>query len=192
MRHYKTMLVVPALLAIAALLAALPAVAKDAPGYIDLDFIQIPNGADEIEDINLGPVLKEVVREARENEDLEIAELLGMVHNLRLISFSLDDHRTTEQAAAGVDKLQDQLRSEDWDRLMRIKDGDEITSIHIKYHDDNMVGLTVVSFTPDEEFLVVNVVGDLDLGKLMRLAGQLDQNELEDYLEKFDGEVHIE
>ena len=46
------------------------------PGYIDLSFIEIPDDADEIQDIDLSLVLKDVVREAKANDDMEIAELL--------------------------------------------------------------------------------------------------------------------
>lgn len=169
------------------------ALAGDEPGYIDLNFIEIPDNADQIQDIDLGLVLKDVVREAKANDDLEIAELLSMVHSLRLRSFSLDES-TVEMARKSVEKVAARLEKDDWDTLMKFKDGNELTTINIKYHNDNMVGLMVVVFEPDEEVLFVNVVGDLDLGKLMKLAGELDTDDLEEYLEKVDGghEVHID
>lgn len=165
----------------------------DQPGYIDLSFIEIPDDADEIQDIDLGPVLKDVVREAKANDDLEIAELLAMVHNLRLRSFSVDQ-KSAGKARKSVEKITARMKADDWDTLMKFKDGDELTTINIKYHKDNMVGLTVVVFDPTSEVLFVNVVGDLDLGKLMKLAGQLDSGELEEYLDQMDGvhNIHID
>jgi len=163
------------------------------PGYIDLNFINIPDDADQIQDIDLGVVLKDVVREAKANNDLEIAELLAMVHTLRLRSFSVDES-SVEMARKSVEKVADRLKKDDWDTLMKFKDEGELTTINIKYHNDNMVGLMVVVFDPEEEVLFVNVVGDLDLGKLMKLAGELDSGELEEYLEKVDGghNIHID
>ena len=160
------------------------------PGYIDLDFINIPDDADEIQDINLGPVLKDVVREARANDDLEIADLLTMVHNLRMRSYSLDRY-TTADAKSAVDRIASRLKNDDWDTLMKFKDGDELTTISTKYHNDNMVGLMVVVFAPDEEVMFINVVGDLDLGKLMKLASEMDKGELEEYLEKVEDRSSI-
>ena len=166
---------------------------SDQPGYVDLEFIQIPDDAEEIQDINLGPVLKDVVREARKNDDLEIAELLTMVHSLRMRAFSIDE-QSVKMAKDAVDKIAARLKKDDWDNLMKFKDGGELTTISTKYHNDNMVGLMVVVFSPDEEVMFINVVGDLDLGKLMKLAMELNTDELEEYLEKFDGgsSIHIE
>ncbi len=172
---------------------ALAAKSSDQPGYVDLEFIQIPDDADEIQDIDLGPVLKDVVREAKNNDDLEIAELLTMVHRLRMRAFSLDEN-SEGMAKAAVDKIADILKKDDWDNLMKFKDSDELTTISTKYHNDNMVGLMVVVYSPEDEVMFINVVGDLELGKLMKLAGDLDTDELEEYLGKFEngGSIHIE
>ncbi len=172
---------------------ALAAKDADQPGYIDLSFIQIPDDAEEIQDIDLGPVLKDVIREAEANNDHEIVALLAMVHSLRLRAFSVDEN-SVKMARESVDKVTARLKKDDWDTLMKFKDEGELTTINIKYHDDNMVGLTVVVFDPTEEVLFVNVVGDLDLGKLMKLAGELDSGELEEYLEKVEGGhgIHID
>ncbi len=166
---------------------------SDEPGYVDLDFIQIPDDAEEIQDIDLGPVLKDVVREAKKNDDLEIAELLTMVHHLRMRAFSLDRY-TDSIAKDAVDKIAKRLKEDDWDNLMKFKDGGELTTISTKYHNDNMVGLMVVVFSPEDEVMFINVVGDLDLGKLMRLATELDSGELEEYLEQFEdsSSIHLE
>ena len=35
---------------------------EDAPGYVDLEWIEIPDTADEIQDIDLSPVLLDALR----------------------------------------------------------------------------------------------------------------------------------
>lgn len=170
---------------VTALVCVSGSVMAEEPGFIDLSFIEIPDDADQIQDIDLSLVLEDVVREARANDDLEIAELLAMVHNLRLRSFSVDEN-SVEMARQSVEKVSRRLKEDDWDTLMKFKDGGELTTINIKYNDGNMVGLTVVVFDPTDEVLFVNVVGDLELGKLMKLAGQLDTAELEEYLDQID------
>lgn len=180
-----------ALLIILVILLTGPAYAA-VPGFVDLEFINIPDDADEIQDIDLGPVLKDVVRDAKANDDLEIAELLSMVTNLRMRAYSLDKY-TTDEAREYKDVVAKRLKADDWNTLMKFKDGDELVTISTKYHDDNMVGLTVVVFEPEEEVLFINVVGDLDLGKLMRLASEMDTDDLEEYLDQVDGKhIHID
>lgn len=190
MRHFKFNMFLFSFALICISGSALAASGSDEPGYIDLSFIDIPDDAETIQDINLGPVLKDVRREARENDDMAIAELLSMVHSLRLRAFSVDEN-TVKMARQAVEKVSARLKKDDWDSLMKFKDEGELTTISIKYHDDNMVGLMIVVFDPDDEVLFVNVVGDLDLGKLMKLAGELDGEDLEKYLEKVDGEYNI-
>ena len=197
MHHFKKKTTIQLVFLIALIMAlaapVMAARASDKPGYVDLDFIEIPEDADTIQDIDLGAVLKDVAREAKENDDLAIAELLAMVHHLRMRSFSVESDSEND-ARQYVKKVAATLKDDDWDTLMRFKDGDESTTISTKYHNDNMVGLMVVVFSPDDEAMFINVVGDLDLGKLMRLATDLDTDELEGYLEKFeDGSgIHLE
>ncbi len=163
----------------------------DQPGYVDLEFIDIPNDADQIQDIDLGPVLKDVISKAKENDDPEIAELLTMVHHLRMRAYSLDKY-SVKGAEEAVEVIARRLKQDDWDNLMKFKDEDELTTISTKYHNDNMVGLMVVVFSPDEEVMFINIVGDLDLGKLMSLAGELDTDELEEYLEQVESSSGID
>ncbi len=163
------------------------------PGYVDLSFIDIPDDAESFQDIDLSLVLKDVAREAKKNDDLAIAELLSMVHSLRLRSFSVDSN-SEKMAKKAVKKISERLEKDGWDTLMRFKDSDELTTISTMYHNDNMVGLTVVVFSPEDEAMFINIVGDLDLGRLMRLASQLDSHDLEGYLEQFGDEsgLHLE
>lgn len=183
MSHFTKKFLLLALLAVTLTVPTGMAAASDQPGYLDLDFIDIPQDADQIQDINLGPMLKEVVREARNNEDPEIAELLSMVHNLRLRSFSIDEN-SAEMASKAVAKVSSRLKKDDWDNLMKFKDGDQLTTVSTKYHNDHMVGLMIVVYEPESEVTFINLVGELDLGKLMRLATEVDSDELGDYLDQ--------
>ncbi len=193
MRHSKFNLLILLLALFCLSGSALAARDADKPGYIDLSFIEIPDDAEEMQDIDLGPVLKDVIREAKANDDVAIADLLAMIHSLRFRSYSVDSN-SAPKARKSIEKVTDRMKSDDWDTLMKFKDGDEMTTINVKYHDDNMVGLMVMVFDPTDEVMFVNVVGDLDLGKLMKLAGELDSEELEDYLKKVEGDydIHID
>lgn len=171
------------------LIAAVPAVAgvEDEPGYIDLSFIDIPFDANEVQDIDLTSVLDNIADDARADGQDELAELLGMVRSVRVKWFSLtqDDHARVK---GDVEKVMKTLDDRDWTRIIYIKDDDETVSVSTKNVDGEILGLTVVVYEPGEEAGFVNVVGNIDLGKVLTMAGEMDFDDLEEYMEEYGGE----
>jgi hypothetical protein len=154
-------------------------------GYIDLEWIDIPEDAAEIQDIDLGPILGDLAQDAKEKGDDALFQALGMVHSIRVKSYSVDEGGD-RQAQRAVDRIADQLKSEDWKRLVYFKDGDETVSVNTKYQGEDMVGLMIVTYEPQDSVAFVNVVGDLDLGALLSLAKNMDHDNIEDMLEELD------
>ena len=60
------------------------------PGYVDLEWIRIPDDADEIKDIDLSPMLMSFAQDAKENGDDALVQALAMVRSLRVKAFSAD------------------------------------------------------------------------------------------------------
>ncbi|MGD9549101.1 MAG: DUF4252 domain-containing protein [Candidatus Krumholzibacteriia bacterium] len=179
--------------ALAALLAAGLATASDLdkePGYLDLEWIKIPADAEEVKDIDLSSMLLSIAAEADEAGDPELAEALTMIKAVRVKAFSLEGE--DDETAGTVQKITDKLEKGGWNRLIYSKDGREITSVSTKRVDGKMVGLVLVYFSPGEEAAFVNVVGDLDLGTMFRLAQHFDSEEFEAMIEGLDGKAGIE
>lgn len=179
--------------ALAALLAAGPATASELakePGYMDLEWIKIPAAAEEVKDIDLSAMLLSIAAEADEAGDPELAEALTMIKGVRVKAFSLEGE--DDETAKTVQKVTDQLEKGGWTRLIYAKDGQEITSVSTKRVDGQMVGLMVVYFSPGEEAAFVNVVGDLDLATMFKLAQHFDGEEFEAMIEGLDGKAGIE
>ena len=159
-------------------------VAKEV-GYIDLEWITIPDDASEIQDIDLGPILGDIAKDAKENGDDALVQALAMVRSIRVKSFSVDEGGNAE-ASGAVEKISAKLKNEDWKRLIYMKDGDETVSVNTKYDGEDLVGLMIVTFEPNESVAFVNVVGDLDLGTLLSLAKKIDHDSIEGMLEDLD------
>lgn len=174
-------------LTLAALLAlpALAANVKDLPGYFDLTWIDVPQDAAEFQDIDLSTVLLGVAADAEEAGDTDLATALSMVKSIRVKAFS------TETTPAGdiddmIQRITKQLKKDDWEQLISMKDDEERVTVSTKYRDGNMVGLMIVAYEAAEEVAFVNVVGDLDLATLMKLGlgmGELDLDDLIDRAE---------
>ncbi len=170
---------------------ALAGSVEDELGYMDLEWIVIPDDASEIQDIDLGPILGGLSADAEEKGDDALVEILAMIRSIRVKSFSIEEGGN-EKAKNSVDKVTAKLKTDDWKRLIYMKDGDETVSVNTKYDGPDLVGLMIVNYEPDDSVAFVNVVGDLDLGTLIGLAKQIDHDSIEDMLEGLDGIDGIE
>ena len=166
-------------LLVSASLAVAGSIEKE-PGYIDLDWIEIPDDADEIHDIDLTTMLIDLADDAREEGEAELAELLGVIRSVRLRAFSLTDRN--ELTEKTVQKMLEQLEKSDWNRMIYMKSGDEVVSVSTLRHDGDTVGLTVVAYDPEDGAVFINVVGDLDFGTLLRLASEYDMDDLDEMI----------
>lgn len=191
-RLIPTLLLVLAL-ALSALAGAAPAAAaddiRDLPGYVDLDWIRIPAGAAEIQDITLDPVLAGLAAsQTTAGDDEALRQALAMVKSVRVKSFSLAEGQEAGGVAGDVKKLQERLEKGGWQRLVYVKDGEETVTISTLYQGGLMVGLMLLTYEPGDSATFVNVVGNLDLPTLMRLAGQMHGEQLQGFIKGIDGE----
>lgn len=167
------------LTAVLAVLLAVPALAEDItklPGYVDLDWISIPSGATEIQDIRLDPLLAGLAAGGSDT-DPALNQALAMVKSVRVKSFSLAG---VDEASVAVDvkKLQDRLAKNTWQRLIYVKEGEETVTVSTLNHAGKLAGLMVLTYEPGDSATFINVVGDLDLTTLLRLATQMHGGEL--------------
>ncbi|MBK7671305.1 MAG: DUF4252 domain-containing protein [bacterium] len=169
---------------------ALPALAQDItklPGYVDLDWIRIPDGAAEIQDIVLDPVLAGLAAGGGGVEDAALNQALAMVKSVRVKSFSLAEGQDESTVSADVKKLQERLTKDHWQRLIYMKEGEETVTVSTLHRGEDMVGLMLLTYEPGDSATFVNVVGDLDLTTLLRLATQMHGDELGGMLKGIDG-----
>ncbi len=157
---------------------------KGTPGYIDLEWIQIPDDAMEVQDIDLGVVLLGLAASAEENRDEALLQALVMIKSIRVKSWSIDGN--DKNAEKAMKKVAAELKSDDWNRLFYTKDDDETVTISIRYEDKDMVGLMLVTYEPGDTVTFVNVVGDLDLGTLFKLVQQFEDNSIEELMEELE------
>ncbi|MCP4574242.1 MAG: DUF4252 domain-containing protein [bacterium] len=158
---------------------------EDEPGYVDLEWITIPDDADEIQDIDLTPMLLAAAKDVEdEDTDAALMEALTMVRSIRVRAWSMDDEDARTSDA--VERITTRLKKESWKRLIYVKSDDETVVVNAKYDDGDMVGLVLVVHEPGDSVAFVNVVGDLDLANLFKLATMIDSEELDDLMVNHD------
>lgn len=157
------------------------------PGYVDLGQIRVPDGAETLQEIDLGPDLLAAAFKSDEMEPGDaraMAEALEMVKSVRLISFETAGESAVA-ARSQVDALQKKLEKADWKRIVMMKDKEEYVVVSVLNGPNYIQGLMVMAVEPDEATFV-NIVGELNLSTMAQLAGELHSQEMEAVLKNLE------
>ena len=108
---------------------------------------------------------------SKDPDDAEIRELIKGVKGIYVKSFTFE--KEGEYSPAEIDSVMSQLRGGAWSKIIGVtskKDGDNV-EVYLNTAGDQINGLAVLSIEP-KEFTVVNIVGPINLEKLVQLEGQ--------------------
>lgn len=108
---------------------------------------------------------------SKDPDDAEIRELIKGVKGIYVKSFTFE--KEGEYSPAEIDSVMSQVRGGAWSKIIGVtskKDGDNV-EVYLNTAGDQINGLAVLSIEP-KEFTVVNIVGPINLEKLVQLEGQ--------------------
>ena len=157
------------------------------PGYVNLNEIKIPAGAETLQEIDLGPDLLAAAFKSDEmtaGDARTMAEALEMVKSVRLISFAIEGESAVA-ARDQVDSLQKKLESGSWKRVVMMRDKEEYVVVSVLHGPSYIQGLMVMAVELDEATFV-NIVGELNLSTMAQLAGELHSKEMEAVLKNLE------
>lgn len=164
MRANKSRLL-PALVALAALLGGCVESSMVARTRMDFED-ELPETEFEKEfAIRLGRVstaiIKPVAFFALENEEGEgEAQFLRKIKKVHFASYLVDGF-PEDLDAHSLGSLDERMRKQGWDRMVRTRDSDEITWVFVRENGDEIRDLLVVALA-DDEMVIVRVGGRLD------------------------------
>jgi hypothetical protein len=174
-KRLNTSILLPLLLA--ACLASLPALAQSARLQItNLD--KLSNKAAEVVDVTLdGSMLKLAAKflgESKDPEEVGVKELVDKLKGIYVKSFEFD--KEGEYSSEDVEAIRAQLRAPAWSRVVGVtskRDG-ENAEVYLMTAGDagNILGLAVICADPTE-LTVVNIVGPIDIDRLVAIEGKM-------------------
>ena len=149
------------------------------PGYVDFGNFEKYEDSDNITEVLIEEHLLKMVAKLAGDQDEELSGLIGGLKLIKVYSFEVDKNNETDvkKRIKNVDK---KLMDQNWDRIVRVRQKDEVTNIYIKTEDDDKVlGLVVASLEKDGEATFVNIVGNINLETIGRLSEKFNIPELE-------------
>ena len=168
----------PLLAGLLVMTAALVAQAQDARiQTASLD--HLASKASQTVDVNIDERLMRLASKFFSDKDAEEKEIKALVAGIKGISVkSFEFEADGQYTAADVESIRSQLRGTQWTRLVDVrskKDGG--LEVYLSLTGDVINGLAVL-VTDDRELTIVNIVGPVDLEKLIKLEGQFGVPEL--------------
>jgi len=177
--------------AIAIAMAVVPAGAKSKdkdkddykkhPGYVDFEAMGVFGDLESAVEVLLkGPML-DIAKNAVEEDDPELAGVLGGLKLVRVQVFNLDRSSTKEvrertKAAAA------ELEKRGWEIMVRVREDDENVYVYTlpSKKGDMIDGMVVMVVDDGDEAVFVNIAGTIDPAQMGKLGESFHLNELGD------------
>lgn len=144
------------------------------PGYVALDrYITIPTEAETSIEVFLKAPLLRMVSAATRGDEPELAEMIDGISLIRVQGFSVEAEnlaRCREEIAA----LAAGMEESGWERVARIREGDELIHVYLKTNGEGVDGLMMMGFEEPDEAIFVNIVGDIDPAQIGRLGSKFN------------------
>jgi len=157
-------------------LTSLAVAQTGSPGYYPIEEMGIFSEADLEVDVDLGGAMMQVAAGAVEQQDESLAELVANLERVRV-----QVGKPSAVDAAGVARrmadAKARLEGSGWHKIVSVEDDTEQVYFYALERDGRISGLTGFVNETGEEFVVVNIVGDIDpraLGRVLAHLGGID------------------
>jgi len=147
-------------------------------GYFPIDQFSLLTSESMTLEVNLSGAMLGMVAAALDEEDPEFSQL---VRGLAGIRIRIGDIESLDLSAvrSGLGRATSWLEDHGWETFIRLREDDEELYVYMRMDDGDMVGTTVLVLEPEDQVVMVNVVGRLDLALLAGLADSLDIPQLD-------------
>jgi len=143
---------------------------KDIRGLVPLDYEAF--GEPKVE-INLSGSLFKFIGRAAAEEEPELGKFLVELKALRVRIY--EPEQLKGNVADVVRHFETHLKKKGWEVIARIKEENNNVGVHALGNEESVHGLFVIISSENEELVLVNIAGNIDLaqvGKLGKIAGE--------------------
>ena len=175
----------PIALAALVLLLALPAARaqtaqtmKSQPGYLPIEQLNLFPPEKLSVEVNIeGPILR-MIAAATKQDDPGFSTVIAGLKGITLQAFPLKgvDAAAVKTRIAGAVRW---LEGHAWTASIKVRDKGEETYVYLKQNGDRIEGLTLLSVSPGDEAVVINIVGTIDPAQLGRIGQKFDLPQLQ-------------
>jgi hypothetical protein len=146
---------------------------KAQPGYVPLDQLALFPQEKLSTEINIEGALLSLIAAGTKRAEPEFSSLISGLKAINLQVFPLKDV-DEGSLRTRIGRTVRWLEDRGWKSTLRVKEKGEETYIYLKESGGKIDGLTLLSLTPGDEAVVINIVGRIDPAQIGRLAQHFD------------------
>ena len=142
------------------------------PGYVPIEELGLFPAEKLSVEINIDAPLLRMVAEATKREDPGFSAVLAGLKSIKVQVFPLKGV-DADAVKTRIGRSAHWLEDRGWVSMLKVRDQGEETYIYLKQAGDRIDGLTLLSFNPKEEAVVINIVGRIDPAQIGRIGESL-------------------
>lgn len=152
------------------------------PGYVD--FTKIANSFNEkmTKEVLIEENLLKMMMNFTNEDEPNMADLLSGIKLINIKGYEVDNNNTTE-IESFISEIEKNLESEDWERIVMVKEKDEKVNVYVKSDNKETVYGVVITTMESEkdsngnylnEAVFVNIVGNINMKNLANISRKFD------------------
>jgi len=155
-----------------ALMVGVFAAETDRPGQVDFGKL-VPSAHGEFVEVNISGNLLGIAARLAAKQEPDVAELLRGLQSVRVNVLGLDDlnRSVTDER---IKTLRTELDAKGWERVVTVKEKAQDVGVFIKTRGQETVeGLVVTVIEGNQQAVLVNIVGAIQVEQIAKLADKL-------------------
>lgn len=136
-------------------------------------FAQLLDSRPTVE-INLGATMLGLLSSASENEDEGISKILSTLNSINVTVFEINNHLKIQTIRDQLNTFADSKSKSGYEKLASIKEDDSLVYIFANIVDSRLNSLSITALDDDEELVLIEIKGDIDMSDIGDLMDHFD------------------
>jgi hypothetical protein len=151
---------------------------RDQPGYVDFQSMDISGGQEPKIEVTLKGSLLNLAARIASEEEPELASTLLSLEGILVRVYDAED-REPESYIDRLAQTAKDLEDKGWETIVKVRDDGDHVYIAIREGDNSIVGLVILAAEENDEIVLVNIVGTIDLDEIWRVGREFEIDHLD-------------
>jgi hypothetical protein len=125
-------------------------------------------------EINLGATMLGLLSSASKNEEEGIAKILSALEAINVTVFEIENSSKIDSIRDKLNNLADMKAKSGYEKLASIREDDSLVYIFANIANDKLNSLSITALDDDEELVLIEIKGELDMSDIGDLMDHFD------------------
>ena len=130
-------------------------------------------GSDPIVEINLGPLMLNLLSSATEDEG-DISNVLSSLKGINVTVFEISDKANTKSIREEINNLSKSKIKSGFEKLAMVKEDDSLVYIFAKMDEEKFSDLNIFALDDDDELVLIDIKGNILMSQIGDLMEHFD------------------